>query len=66
MTAEQIREFEAMAARMRSAYKGEQMVIKAACRAARCGPESICDGGEAVALLLENGWTWGDVLGANS
>lgn len=66
MTAAEIAAFDAMMTAARSAYKGDAMVIKAACRAAKCGPESISDIEEAVALLIENGWTWSDVLNANS
>lgn len=47
-------------------YKGEEMLIKAACRACGIGPQSICDAEEAAALVIEAGWTWGDVLNASA
>lgn len=51
---------------MNRAYKGEEMAIKAACRAAQCSRSAICDGEEACALLDDYGWTWPDVLNASS
>ncbi len=58
--------FEIMMWYMRRAYKGEDMVIKAACRAAQCPRSAIWDSEEAVALLIEHDWTWDDVLTVNS
>lgn len=56
----------AMVERAERAYKGEAMVRKAVYRALGLGPESVCDLEEACALIIEAGWTWRDVLDANS
>lgn len=56
----------AMLSQASRAYKGEEMLISAACRAAQCPRSSIWDAEEAAGLLVENGWTWSDVLNANS
>lgn len=56
----------AMVALAESAYNGESMIFKAACRAAACHRSDIFDVEEAACLLIERGWTWDDVLNANS
>lgn len=55
-----------MVERAERAYKGEEMLIVAACRAARCSRDAVCDAEEAAGLLIEHGWTWNDVLTVNS
>lgn len=49
-----------------SAYKGEEILIAAACKAHRVGRESVSDAEEAAGLVIEAGWTWSDVLNASS
>lgn len=52
-----------MIARMNDTYKGEPMAIKAAYRATGYVTEYA---DEACCLLVEQGWTWSDVLTVNS
>ena len=47
-------------------YKGDELLIAAACKAHRIGRESVYDAEEAAGLIIDAGWTWREVLDASS